>query len=476
MHNFEQFRSSFVANEFLHGNESFDVFDKYEQTILNSVDYLEDSQYEEVIESSQNAFEDFKSFDSARRSSLLFDLAASLEEEKKFFAELICREAGKPISYARAEVERCIETIKLSAEMARHQKRETPDLSYGIGKDKMAMVMHEPAGIVFGISPFNFPLNLALHKIAPALAVGCSVIIKPSPATPITLLAFARLLSMVGFPKGILNIVTCDNDLAQQFVEDDRISIFSFTGSAQVGWKLKALSRKKESILELGGNAAVIVNDVEDIEEVADQIIKGAYLYSGQICISTQRIYVAKDIFEEFSQYFVEQVEEVVSGNPQDMTVINGPLINTDALNRIHSWVQEAIRDGAELLCGGYILDEEKNIYAPTVLTNTILDMKVVSEEIFGPVVILEPYDSFSEAIELVNDSNYGLQAGIFTNNLVNMKEASKKTQVGGLIFNNVPGFRMDAMPYGGEKDSGLGREGIGYAMETYTRKKLILF
>ncbi|MGI4993561.1 aldehyde dehydrogenase family protein [Halobacteriovorax sp. GFR7] len=476
MQNFSQFRSSFVDDEFLYGESSIEVLNKYDQSILNEVDLLASYQYEKVIQSSLNAFEEFQNFDSAQRSKLLLKLADFLEEEAAFFSHLICLEAGKPISYAKGEIARCVETIRLAGEKARHHSSETPDLSYGPGADKMAMVRHEPEGIVFGISPFNFPLNLALHKIAPALAVGCSIIVKPSPQTPITLLAFAKLLSRVGFPKGVVNIVICEDELAQRFLEDERINIFSFTGSAKVGWALKALSGKKKCLLELGGNAAVIVNDVEDMEAVTSQIVTGSFLYSGQICISTQRVFIASDIFDEFVEQFLEQVETIGSGDPKDESVINGPVINEGALERIHQWVQEAISNGAELLCGGHIIDEDHHIYAPTVLTNTDLDMKVVSEEIFGPVVILEPYDSFSEAIELVNDSKYGLQAGVFTNSLVNMKEASQRIDVGGIIFNNVPGFRMDAMPYGGIKDSGLGREGIAYAMEDYTRKKLILF
>lgn len=476
MQNFEQFRSSYINGEFISGTETITVLNKYDQSILGQVELLDAEQFENVISSSQKAFSEYKDYDSARRSELLFELANALEDEKKFFEELICAEAGKPISYARNEVQRCIETIRLSAEKARHIDSVTPDLSYGPGKDKMALVRAEPEGIVFGVSPFNFPLNLALHKIAPALAVGCSIIVKPSPSTPITLLAFAKLISQIGFPPGIVNAVVCDNDTAQMFLEDDRINVFSFTGSANVGWYLKSKSGKKKCVLELGGNAAVIVNDSPELEDVAAKIVNGAFLYSGQICISTQRVFIASDIFDEFVELFLEQVENVNSGDPFGEAVINGPVINEEALDRIHSWVQEALSKGAQLLSGGHIVDEECNIYAPTVLTNTDPDMKVVSEEIFGPVVILEPYDSFSEAIELVNDSKYGLQAGVFTDSLINMKEAGQKIQVGGLIFNNVPGFRMDAMPYGGIKDSGLGREGIAYTMEEFTRKKLILF
>lgn len=476
MREYSQFHSSFVANEFLSADDSLHVKDKYTQETLGEIGLLSQEQFDHVVNSSKKAFKNYQKFDSAQRSNLLFKLRDALEDEADYFADLICREAGKPIKYAQAEISRCLETIKLAAEKARHHSSETPDLSYGPGADKMAMIQHEPEGIVFGVSPFNFPLNLALHKIAPALAVGCSVIVKPSPSTPITLLAFAKLLSTVGFPKGILNVVVCENEVAQLFLEDDRINVFSFTGSAKVGWELKANCGKKKCLLELGGNAAVIVNDVDELDEVIPKIVNGAFLYAGQICISTQRVYIASEIYEDFVSAFLEEVEMVASGDPSDKLITNGPVINAAALERIHSWVQEAINKGADLLCGGHVIDEEHNIYAPTVLTNTDPDMKVVSEEIFGPVVILEPYDSFSEAIELVNDSKYGLQAGVFTNSLVNMKEASRKIKVGGLIFNNIPGFRMDAMPYGGIKDSGLGREGIAYAMEDYTRKKLILF
>ena len=470
--------SSFIANSWVQGNttETLEIKDKYFQNTLSEISLLSDSQVDFAIEQASIAFEEMKKWDQGKRSDHLFKLALLLEENKEAFASLICAEAGKPISYAKAEVERSIFTLKVSAEEARRICGEVIPLNFNHGSGLEGYTKRFPVGVIACISPFNFPLNLALHKIGPALAAGNTVVLKPSPYAPLTVLALASLAKKAGFLSGALNIVVCDNDVASKLITDERVKMISFTGSPAIGWMLKERAKKKKITLELGGNASVIVDHSADIEDACKKIVHGAFLYSGQICISTQRVYVDSSIYDEFVESLLELAEEVVCGNPNETGTIVGPVIDEVHLNRIHTWVKEAVNGGAQVLCGGHILDEEHNIYAPTILTDTTPDMKVVKEEIFGPVVIVERTDYFDEAIELVNDSKFGLQAGLFTNQLDQMKYAFNKIEVGGLIMNNVPGFRIDSMPYGGIKDSGLGREGVRYAIEDMTEPRLLVF
>jgi len=477
MHSFLK-NSSFIGNQWVQGNSNdiLQVKNKYNQSLLAEISYLNSDQLDSAFDIAQVAFEQMKNWDAGKRSELLEKLQIALVEQEDSFAQLISAEAGKPIEYARSEVKRCISTLSLCAEEAKRINGEVVQMDFGIGAGKNAFTQRFPIGIVGCISPFNFPLNLALHKIGPALAVGNSIVLKPSPYTPLSTLAFAALVQKVGYPAGALNVVICENDVASNILSEDRVKLFSFTGSPQVGWELKNKAAKKKVILELGGNAAVIVDHSADIDFACEQIVPGAFLYSGQVCISTQRVYVDSGVYDEFLEKLLSGTEEVQSGNPANKEVINGPLIDEVHLDRIHGWVQEAVAQGARVLTGGHILDEEHNIYAPTILTDTSPDMKVVSEEIFGPVLIVERTDYFDDAVELVNDSKFGLQAGIFTNQITQMKYAFSKLEVGALLINNIPGFRIDNMPYGGVKDSGLGREGVKYTIEEMTEPRLMIF
>ncbi len=477
MHSFLR-NSSFIGNQWIqgHSNDVLRVKNKYNHSLLAEISYLSSDQFDSAVDIAQIAFEEMSNWDAGKKSEMLEKLQVLLIEQKEAFAQLISAEAGKPIEYAKAEVDRCITTLQYASEEARRICGEVVPMNFGVGSGKTAFSEKFPVGIVGCISPFNFPLNLALHKIAPALAIGNSVILKPSPYAPLTTLAFADLIIKAGYPAGALNIVICENDVAQRMLSEERIKIFSFTGSPQVGWDLKSKAEKKKVILELGGNAAVIVDHSADIDLACQQIIPGAFLYSGQVCISTQRVYVDSSVYDECVEKLLQLTEEVESGNPAKKEVINGPLIDEQHLERIHSWVQEAVAGGARVLIGGHILDEEHNIYAPTILTDTTPDMKVVSEEIFGPVIIVERTDYFDDAVELVNDSKFGLQAGLFTNQLSQMKYAFKKIEVGALLINNVPGFRIDNMPYGGIKDSGLGREGITYTIDEMSESRLLIY
>jgi glyceraldehyde-3-phosphate dehydrogenase (NADP+) len=317
---------------------------------------------------------------------------------------------------------------------------------------------------------------LALHKIAPALAAGCSVILKPSPYTPLTALALASLCKRIGLPPGVLNVVICKNEEAELMLKDDRIKMLSFTGSADVGWSLKSKAGKKKVILELGGNAAVIVDRTANIDEAAKAIAFGAYNYAGQVCISVQRIFVDQSIFDQFIEKFKFAVSELKMGPPSMEGVAIGPIIDRAHLERLQTWINEARMKGAQVVFGGDVIDINHHLFAPTLLTNTQEDMKIVSEEAFGPVAIIEKVQYFDEVIRVINRSRYGLQAGLFTDQISQMKYAHDNLEVGALIINGVPGFRVDSMPYGGVKDSGLGREGVRNSIEEMTEPRLLVY
>lgn len=458
------------------GTGSVDVLNKYSCELIATLPNASESQMEEAISASVTAFNKMRKWPAQQRQDKLFKLVDLLEKEKDAFAELIAREAGKPIGYAKGEVARCCTTLRLAAEEAARFTGETVNVDYNAGKHKEAFTRRVPIGPVAAISPFNFPLNLALHKIAPAFAVGCSVVLKPSPLAPLSSLAFARLAEEAGYPAGALNVLLADIPIAQKLVEDERMKLLSFTGSPEIGWQLKALAGKKKVVLELGGNAAVYVDATADLEQAARACAIGAYLYAGQICISTQRIYVDQMVARAFEEELLEEILKLKCGNPMDEEVAVSSVINKHHLHRIDGWVKEAIDQGATLITGGKVVDEQANVYAPTLLTNAKKGMKVLDEEVFGPVATLQTVDSFEEAMQAMNDSRFGLQAGIFTNQLSQFKAAPELLEVGGIMFNNIPGFRVDGMPYGGVKDSGLGREGLRYAMEDMTEGVLVVY
>jgi len=348
-------------------------------------------------------------------------------------------------------------------------------IDYLNGKNKTAYTIRQAIGPVLGITPFNFPLNLALHKIIPAIAVGAPIIIKPAPQAPLTMLALAKLLHQTALPKGAVNILFTNNENTQRMVEDERIKILSFTGSDKIGWMLKSLSGKKKVLLEMGGNAAAIVDKTANIKLSARKLAYGSFLNAGQICISTQRIYVENTQFDDFIAEFIAETKKLKSGKMFDEDVINSSMISSGDLQRIQTWIDEAVSQGAKVLLGGKVLDEQANIFEMTVMSETRNSMKINSEEAFAPVVCIEKFEDIKQAVDLVNESRYGLQASIFTDSLENMLYAQENLEVGGVIVNDAPGFRIDSMPYGGIKDSGVGREGARYVMQEYTEPKLMV-
>lgn len=452
------------------------VLDKYHGTVLAHAPQADRSQMDRAIAAAHAARGALRQWSAGQRSHALDQLADALKANEEALAHLIMQEAGKPIAYARVEVERAVATVRTAAAEALRFGGEVVPLDHGAGTGRTAFTKRIPIGVVAAITPFNFPLNLVLHKVAPALAVGCPVVLKPAPQAPLTALALARLLDQLHLPAGAVSVLPCAVPVAEQLVKDERVAMLSFTGSDTVGWHLKTLCGKKKVALELGGNAAVIVDEGVDLANTARQVATGAFLYAGQICISTQRIFAVDAVFDRFRDLLVEEVRKIPCGDPADPWTIVGPIIDKGHLDRITTWVEQAKAGGATVLTGGHVLDETHHVYAPTLLTGTSNAMKVHCAEAFGPVATLERVKDFGAAIAAVNDSTYGLQAGVFTDHLPHVKRAHDELEVGGVIINGVPGFRVDSMPYGGIKHSGLGREGVHYAMEEMSEPRLLVY
>ncbi|HET7103798.1 MAG TPA: aldehyde dehydrogenase family protein [Terracidiphilus sp.] len=410
-----------------------------------------------------------------KRREILEDIAAALIAQKERFAQLIVAEAGKPVRLARAEVDRAVLTFKTAAEEAVRLGGETIPLDVTQGNEsRWGVVQRFPVGPVLAITPFNFPLNLVAHKVAPALAAGCPLILKPAPQTPFTALALGELILKAGWPEEALAVLTLNNtDTAWLTEKEHRVKLVSFTGSAKVGWALKARSGRKRVLLELGGNAALIVHgDWPHMEDAALRTAHAAFGYAGQSCISVQRVFVDRSVFHTYLWKMVEHTAKLVSGNPADEATDVGPMIRPGEADRVEAWVKEAVDGGAKLIAGG-----ERNgpVMNPIILTGTRTGMKVRDEEVFGPVVVVEPYDDFEQALADVNHSNYGLQAGLLTRDAGRILTAYRELEVGALIVGDMPTWRLDPMPYGGVKDSGLGREGLRSAMEEMTEPRLLV-
>ncbi len=452
------------------------VIDKYHGTELAKIPHATEAHMEEAIAAAYTSREVLRKMSAGERSAKLEALAALIAKHEEELALLIVKEGGKPIGYAKTEIVRCITTVRTAAAEALRFTGESVALDYGAGAGKTAFTKRFPIGVIAAITPFNFPLNLVLHKVAPAMAVGCPVVLKPAPQAPLSALVLGKLIEEIGWPKGAFSVLMCGVPVAEKLVKDERVAMLSFTGSDKVGWHLKSICGKKKVALELGGNASVIVDEGTDLAAIAKTVAIGANLYAGQTCISTQRIFVVRSVFEQFRDLLVKEYTELKGGDPSDALVTVGPIIDKGHYDRIASWVGEALKGGAEILAGGKPVDLARNIYAATLLTNTRHDMRVNCAEVFGPVAILEAVMDFGEAIAQVNNSAYGLQAGVFTDSVANMKRAHDELEVGGIIINNVPGFRLDSMPYGGIKDSGLGREGVKYTMEEMSEPRLLVY
>jgi len=437
---------------------------------------LGDSQtVDEAIKAAHEAFAITRAEAPYVRGDLLQRIADRIEERRTEFVETMIAEAGKPYTFADAEVTRATITFREASEEARRQHGDLLSIdAYAPGSGHFGLTRRFPLGVISAITPFNFPLNLVAHKVAPGIAAGNTLVVKPSLKTPLTALLLGEVLVECGMPVGQVNFITCNDEESAPLVTDPRIKMVSFTGSSAVGWRLKEQCGKKKITLELGGNAGVIVHDDADVESAIPKIAVGGFSYAGQSCISVQRSLVQESIYDDFKRRFVAHVREHVrAGDPTDEKTVIGPMIDSSALDRITGWLESARKSGAKILCGGSV---KGRCLEATIVENPDRNLDIYAKEVFAPIVTLHSYKSFDHALKVVNDSDFGLQAGVFTRDIARAMRAFEQLNVGGVLINNVPTFRADNMPYGGVKDSGFGREGIRNAMEEMTEIKSLIF
>ena len=464
----------YLANRPHESGETLEVFDKYSGKRATRVAYADAALVRKAIVAGHRAREAMAVFAPDRRRTVLLHCVERFEARREELAQALCIEAGKPIRDARGEVTRLIETFRIAAEEAIRVGGEVLEL--GIGertRGYRGMTRRFPVGLCSFITPFNFPLNLVAHKVAPAIAAGCPFVLKPAAKTPVGALIIGEVLAGTDLPKGAFSILPCSNEDAAQLVEDARIALFSFTGGP-IGWELKARAGRKKVTLELGGNAACIVDadPGASLDHVVERLAFGAYYQSGQSCISVQRIYAHRDIHDALRKKLRAKVKSLRMGNPQDEQTFIGPMIDEDAAIRIERWIGDAKKAGARVLAGG----ARDGVMLPAHLLERVpRDAELQRKEAFGPVAILEPFDDFDDALARVNDSDYGLQAGVFTARLDHAMRAWERLEVGGVIVGDVSSFRVDSMPYGGVKDSGIGREGVRWAIADMTEERLLV-
>jgi glyceraldehyde-3-phosphate dehydrogenase (NADP+) len=444
----------------------------FDQTAAGRVHFASAQQVEEALAAADNSFAKTRQLSSYERSMILEKASQEIKRRREELARSITLQSGKVIRDARAEVDRATMTFAIASEEAKRMGGELVplDLSPQTAK-RWGLVRRFPVGVITAITPFNFPINLVAHKVAPALASGNSVVLRPSSQVPITSLLLGEIINEAGYPQGGLNVVPSGYKEAEILLTDDVVKKVTFTGSPAVGWEIKKKAYHKKVTLELGGNAAVMVEPDADLEFALPRIVTGSFAYSGQICISIQRIFLHEKIYNRFMANFIGRTKKLKMGNPLEESTDIGPMINLDAARQTEEWIQEAVGMGARITCGG---KRNGAMFEPTILENVIPDLRISWLEAFAPVVVVYPYTDFSKALEAVNYSIYGLQAGIFSNNLQKAFEAYEVLDVGGVIVNDIPTFRIDHMPYGGVKQSGVGREGIRYAIEEMTELKLL--
>ncbi|MFE2990720.1 aldehyde dehydrogenase family protein [Streptomyces sp. NPDC059262] len=460
------------------GDATFDVTNSYDGRLVGKVSVPTEAQVEEAVAAAYAVRDEFAATPAHVRAKALNHVADRLTERTEEIAQLISAENGKPIKWARGEVGRAVSVFRFSAEEARRfngGEAQRLDTDAG-GTGRLALTRRIPHGVVLGIAPFNFPLNLSAHKVAPAIAVGAPIILKPAPATPISSLILGELLAETDLPAGSWSVLTVPNDRMPALVQDERLPVISFTGSGPVGYAIMDSVPRKHCTLELGGNgAAVVLGDWasdEDLDWAATRIATFSNYQGGQSCISVQRVIADASLYERLLPKIVAAVEAQVTGDPADDATDVGPLVSEDAAKRVESWVDEAVAAGASLLAGG---KREGATYAPTVLADVPADVTISCEEVFGPVLTVKKVDGEAEAFAAVNDSKYGLQAGVFTHDLQTAFRAHRALEVGGVVIGDVPSYRADQMPYGGAKQSGVGREGVRYAMDDYTYERVLV-
>ncbi|MFF4169342.1 aldehyde dehydrogenase family protein [Streptomyces sp. NPDC001744] len=460
------------------GEATFDVTNSFDGRLVGKVSVPTEAQVEEAVAAAHAVVDEFAATPAHVRAAALDHVSKRLAERTEEIAQIISAENGKPVKWARGEVGRAVSVFRFAAEEARRWnagEAQRLDTEAG-GAGRLALTRRIPKGVVLGIAPFNFPLNLSAHKVAPAIAVGAPIILKPAPSTPISSLILGEILAETDLPAGSWSILTVPNDRMPALVQDERLPVISFTGSDKVGYAIQESVPHKHCTLELGGNAAAVVlpdwSSEEDLDWAAGRIATFSNYQGGQSCISVQRVIVDSSVHDRLLPKIVAAVEAQVTGDPADDATDVGPLVDEAAAKRVESWVDEAVAAGATLLTGG---KREGATYAPTVLTDLPADVTLARAEVFGPVLTIARTDGEAEAFAAVNDSDFGLQAGVFTHDLQAAFRAHRALEVGGVIVGDVPSYRADQMPYGGAKRSGVGREGVKYAMDDYTYERVLV-
>jgi acyl-CoA reductase-like NAD-dependent aldehyde dehydrogenase len=466
-------RKLLVGGEWIETGEWIEVRSPYDGSVVGRVPKAGAEEAQRAVDAAERAMRD--PLPAHERAAILDRTAAALAARQDDVARTISAEAGKPMKAARVEASRAVSTFTMAAVEARRLAGDVVPMDASpAGEGKLAFTLRVPIGVVAAISPFNFPLNLVAHKIAPALAAGCAVVLKPASQTPLSALLLAELETEAGLPPGWLNVVCGPaSEIGDVLVGDERVRLISFTGSVGVGWGIRERAPRKRVSLELGNATPVIVAADSDLEDAAARLAANAFSFAGQSCISVQRIYIERSVYDRFLELFLPRVEALGVGDPADEGTDVGPLISQDERDRVLSWIEEARSQGAEILTGGTL---EGELLRPTVIADAPADAKVLCEEVFGPVCTVTPYDTLDDAVALANGTRFGLQAGIFTSDVKSALRAAATLEFGGVTVNEAPTFRADQMPYGGVKDSGNTREGPAYAVREMTEERVVVF
>lgn len=463
----------YCAGEFIDSPVKHTVINPYNQLPVATTSLADETILNSAITKAQAVREEFGSWSSLKKYQALKFISEAITANRAHLANILAGESAKPLKYALAEIDRSAQTFLVAAEESKRLPKEYISLDWTAnGANKEGIINYTPIGLIAGIAPFNFPMNLAVHKLAPAIAAGCPIILKPASSTPLSCLELAKIIDQAGLPKGAVSILPMNRQTGNLLVTDERFKLLSFTGSPEVGWKMKAQSGKKKVVLELGGNAAVIVTQHGDLKTAIQKSVMGAFAYSGQICIHAQRFIVHTSILTDFTEGLKQAALGLKAGDPLDSTTDIAHMIDEENAKRVEAWIKEAVEKGATVVCGG---KRNGNYVEPTILLNCNNSMNVYAEEVFGPVICINSYNTIEEAIHQVNDTRFGLQCGIFTDLISELDACFKKAEVGGVIHNDVPTLRFDHMPYGGVKDSGLGREGIKYALLDMLEPKILV-
>jgi len=464
---------SLINGKIVEGKEFYNVRSPFNNEIIGKVSIPTDEMIEDAIKISLKAFSKYRKSYSFERKEKFQRLINLVEENHEKLSKIITLESGKPIKYSRKEIDRSICTLKLGMEEAGKLNGEYINLDITENsRGKTAIIKRVPIGPILGITPFNFPINLVAHKLSPSLSCGNSFILKPASSTPISSFFLIQYAIEAGFDNGIVQFLPLKGNQMKKLIEDNRIKKISFTGSPKIGWNLKKECGRKKISLELGGNAALIIEDINDINKIVSKIITGGFAFSGQVCISIQRVYINEKFYDEIVKLLKIETEKLKIGDPLEEKTDIGPMINLKEAERVLNWIEDGVNSGGKILIGG---QNKENIVYPTILENLSEKTKINSEEVFGPVIILHKYSNFDEAIDRVNESKYGLQAGIYANDISKIMSAFDKLEVGGVISGDIPTFRSDNMPYGGVKESGMGREGVKYAIKDMTELRTLV-